>query len=165
MNSARLDVSELPTFDLLVVSELIAVSLLPAASVFVVAGSNVLFIIAMIVFMPHTAALDMLLKSSMAYDAWVQPLSLQILVVAIAYMWVRSALRAAVRADQAEEIAALQWSKAELQQREVEQKRLMEMGINELLQGLSQGVNGRETSINLKQDHSSGKLATLSICS
>ena len=153
MSSVSLDVSEFPTFDLLVISELIAVSLLPAASIFPVAISNILFIIGMVVFLPHSAALDQLLKSSMAYNALSQPIALQLVVAAIAYMWVRSALRAAVRADRAEEIAALQQSKAELQQREVEQKRLMETGINELLQGLVQGVNGRETLINLKQDH------------
>jgi hypothetical protein len=152
-STVSLDVSELPTFDLLVISELIAVSLLPAASIFPVAISNILFIVGMVVFMPHSAALDQLLKSSMAYDAISQPISLQIVVAAIAYMWVRSALRAAVRADRAEEIAALQRSKAELQQREVEQKHMMETGINELLQGLSLGVNGKETSINLRQDH------------
>ncbi len=152
-STVSLDVSELPTFDLLVISELIAVSLLPAASIFPVAISNVLFIIGMVAFMPHSAALDQLLKSSMAYNALSQPISLQLVVAAIAYMWVRSALRAAVRADRAEEIAALQQSKAELQQREVEQKRLMDTGINELLKGLTLGVNGQDTSINLKQDH------------
>ena len=153
MASVSLDVSELPTFDLLVVSELIAASLLPTISIFPVAISNVLFILGMVAFMPHTAALNLLLKSPMAYDALAQPISLQLVVAAITYMWVRSALRAAVRADRAEEIAALQQSKAELQQREIEQKHLMETGINELLNGLVQGVNGRETLINLKQDH------------
>lgn len=152
-STVSLDVSEFPTFDLLVISELIAVSLLPAASIFPVAISNILFIIGMIVFLPHSAALDQLLKSSMAYNAVSQPISLQIVVAAIAYMWVRSALRAAVRADRAEEIAALQQAKTELQQREVEQKHLMDMGINELLQGLTLGVNGQDTSINLRQDH------------
>jgi hypothetical protein len=152
-STAKLDVSELPTFDLLVVSELIAASLLAPASIFIVAVSNVLFIIGMVTFMPHTAELDMLLKSSMAYNTLSQPIILQIVVAAITYMWVSSALRAALRADRAEEIAALQQAKAMLQEREVEQKRLIETGVNELLQGLSQGVNGKETTINLKQDH------------
>src|SRR5579859_1772095 len=40
-----LDVGELPVFDVLLVSELIAVSLLPALMVFPVAISNILFII------------------------------------------------------------------------------------------------------------------------
>ncbi|GCE18301.1 hypothetical protein KDK_21010 [Dictyobacter kobayashii] len=153
MSSASLDVSELPTFDLLVISELIAASLLPTRSIFVVAFSNILFIVGMIVLMPHTAALDMLLHSSMAYDAISQPIILQVVIAAITYMWVSSALRAAVRADRAEEIAALQQSKALLQEREIEQKHLIETGVNELLQGLTQGVNGKETAINLRQDH------------
>lgn len=91
-STVSLDVSELPTFDLLVISELIAASLLPTASLFPVAISNILFIIGMVAFLPHTAALNLLLKSPMAYNALSQPISLQLVVAAITFMWVRSAL-------------------------------------------------------------------------
>jgi len=148
-----LDTSSLPVFDLLVVSELIAASLLPTASIFPVAISNILFIIGMITFMPHSPELTMALHSNMAYDMIMQPISLQIVVAAITYMWVRSALRAAARADRAEEVAELQQVKASLQQREIEQKRLLDGGIHELLQALVQASNGRVSRINLSQDH------------
>jgi hypothetical protein len=153
MMSNGLDVTDLPVFDLLVVSELIAVSLLPAASIFPVAASNIVFIIGMIVFTPHTAALKALLGSSMGYNAIAQPITLQIVVAVIAYIWVHSALRAAARADRAEEISELQSHKAMLQQREVEQKLLLDVGMKELLHALVQAANGQITRINLQQDN------------
>lgn len=148
-----LDVSSLPVFDLLVVSELIAASLLPTISIFPVAGSNILFIVGMIVFMPPSPEFTMMMHSNMAYDMLMQPISLQIVVAAITYMWVRSALRAATRADRAEEIAELQQVKAKLQQSEIEQKRLLDVGIQELLRVLVQSSNGKVLRINLSQDH------------
>ena len=148
-----LDTSSIPVFDLLVVSELIAASLLPTASIFPVAISNILFIIGMITFMRPSPELTMALHSNMSYDIIMQPISLQIVVAAITYMWVRSALRAAARADRAEEVAELQQAKANLQQRELEQKRMLDAGIHELLQALVQASNGRMSRINLSQDH------------
>ncbi len=88
-----LDVGDLPVFDVLLVSELIAVSLLPAVSVFYVGFANILFIILIIAFQPHTPALSMMLESTMGYGAVVQPISLQVVVAVISYFWVRSALR------------------------------------------------------------------------
>jgi len=148
-----LDVSSLPVFDLLVVSELIAASLLPTISIFPVAASNILFIAGMMIFMPHSPDFTMMLHSNMAYDMVMQPISLQIVVAAITYMWVRSALRAAARADRAEEIAELQQVKATLQQSEIEQKRLLDAGIQELLRALVQSSNGKILRISLSQDH------------
>jgi hypothetical protein len=112
----------------------IAVSLLPAASVFAVAASNIAFIIADLAFQPRTADLNMVLASNMGYNAIVQPISLQIVVAVIAFIWVRSAMRAIARADRAEEIA-------ELRGREVEQKMRLNSGVecisqeNKLLRG------------------------------
>lgn len=93
-----LDVSDLPVFDVLLVSLLIAVSLLPAISVFPVALSNILFIGAVIMLQPHTMEMSMVLNSNMAYDTLIQPVSLQIVVAVVSYIWVRNALRAIARA-------------------------------------------------------------------
>lgn len=78
-----LDASDLPVFDVLIVSELIAVSLLPAVSVFPVALSNILFILAVLALMPRTPALNMMLASDMAYNTIIQPVSLQIVVAVV----------------------------------------------------------------------------------
>ncbi len=149
-----LDVGDLPVFDVLLVSELIAVSLLPAISVFPVALSNILFIIAVIGLMPHTMNLNMMLESNMAYNTLVQPVSLQIVVAVVSYVWVRSALRAIARADRAEEIARLQRREAELMNREVERIRQLNAGSEHLLQVLVRAANGDHmVRTDLRQDH------------
>src|SRR5258708_24040672 len=108
-----LDVANLPVFDLLIISELIAVSLLPAGSVFPIALGNILFILADIGLQPHTSALTRLRASGMAYDVIVQPIGLQIIVAVATYLCVRSSLRAIARSDRAEEVAELKRRDAE----------------------------------------------------
>jgi hypothetical protein len=142
-----LDVAHLPVFDVLIVSELIAVSLLPAVSVFPIALANILFILGDIAFQPHTPALNQLLATGMAYDVVAQPVGLQIIVAVVTYLWVRSALRAITRADRAEEIA-------ELQRREAERTHQLETGIQQLLQTQVRAANGDLTArTNLSQDN------------
>jgi hypothetical protein len=142
-----LDVANLPVFDVLIVSELIAVSLLPAVSVFPIALANILFILGDIALQPHTPALNQLLATGMAYDVVAQPVGLQIIVAVATYLWVRSALRAITRADRAEEIA-------ELQRREAERTHQLETGIQQLLQTQVRAANGDLTArTNLSQDN------------
>jgi hypothetical protein len=149
-----LDVGDLPVFDVLLVSELIAVSLLPSISVFPVALSNILFILAVIALMPHTMALNMMLSSSMAYTTVAQPVSLQLVVAVVAYVWVRSALRALARADRAEEIARLQRREAELLSREVVRTQQLNAGSEHLLQVLVRAANGdHQARTHLWQGH------------
>jgi hypothetical protein len=137
-----LDVSDLPVFDVLLVSELIAVSLLPAISVFPVALGNILFTIAVLMFAPRTMELNMVLTSNMAYDTILQPIGLQIIVALVCFIWVRSALRALARADRAEEIAQLQRRETELLRREAEFNHIFTQGSDHLLEVLVRAANG-----------------------
>ena len=134
-----LDVGDLPAYDILAESELVAVSLLPAVSVFPVAAGNCLFILLDLAFERHTPALGHLLASNGVYDALARPLGLQIVVAIIAYLWVRSALTASARADRAEEIA-------ELRQREAERSCQLEAGIQQLLETQVRAANGDLTA-------------------
>jgi hypothetical protein len=149
-----LDVSNLPVFDVLLVSELIAVSLLPALSVFPVALGNIFFTIAVLMFAPRTMELNMVLTSNMAYDTILQPIGLQIIVALVCYIWVRSALRALARADRAEEIAQLQRRETELLRREAEFNHIFTQGSDHLLQVLVRAANGdHRVRSALNQDH------------
>ena len=155
-----LDVTDLPVFDILLISELIAVSLLPPPSVFVVAACNILFIGFVILVRPHAPELAMLLSSNMAYDTLSQPISLQIVVAVVSYIWVRSALKAIGRADRAEEIAELRRRETEWKQREVEQKQVLDTGIEELSTALINVANGRRmVRVQLGQEHMLWRLA------
>jgi len=141
-----LGVSDLPTFDVLIVSELIAVSLLPPISVFPVALSNIAFIVADLVFQPKTDELHMVLTSSMGFNAVAQPIGLQIVVGIVSFIWVRNALVALARADRAEEIAEMQQREAEMQRREAERQRHLDEGVQHLSQILVQAANGDRTA-------------------
>ena len=149
-----LDVSDLPVFDVLLVSELIAVSLLPAISVFPVALGNMLFTIVVLLFAPRSMDLTMVLNSNMAYNTILQPLGLQLIVAVVSYIWVRSALRALARADRAEEISQLQRREAELLRREAEFNHSLTQGSEHLLQVLVRAANGDQgVRSALTQDH------------
>jgi hypothetical protein len=129
------------------VAMLFNVSLLPPSSVFVVALSNITFILADITLQPATMDLKLVLHSNMGYSAVVQPVSLQIVVAIVSYIWVRSALNALARTDQAEEIA-------ELARREADRKRELDQGIAYLSHILVQASNGdHDVRVNLSQDN------------
>jgi len=117
----------LTMFDLLVVSELIAASLLTPASVFVIALINALMIVLDVNFQPHSMMwMQMVMTQELAYSLLARPIALYLVVAAVAYLWVRSALKALQRADRAELIA-------ELERRESEQKRQLEQEIEQIL--------------------------------
>jgi hypothetical protein len=65
-----LGVRDLPAFDVLVESELVAVLLLPAVSVFYIAAGNCLFIAGDILLQPHMPDLDQLVASPDVYNVY-----------------------------------------------------------------------------------------------
>lgn len=125
-SGGQIDLVYLPLYDLLVIGELVAVSVLQPASVFVVAAVNAIIIIADLRFQPATPALQATLAGGDGYTVVIRPVALQFIVALVAFLWVRSALSALRRADRAEEIA-------ELERREVERKAELEEGVRELL--------------------------------
>jgi hypothetical protein len=142
-----LDIGNLPIFDALIVSELIAVFLLPAESVLLVAMTNVLFTFVDITFQPHTMALERFLASGMGYTALAHPVSLQIVVAVVTYIWVRSTQHAIARADNAEEIAALQ-------KREADRKLQLDSDIERMSRVLVRAANGdRSARVDLSRDN------------
>lgn len=139
--TGNIGVSALPLFDLMILSELIAVSLLPARWVFIVAGVNSVFAWFALIFLPHAADLAQLLSKG-SYAVVLNPILLYLLVAVVTYLWVRSASQAIERADRAEEIAALEQREIERQQQEIQQKQQVEMGIQQILQTHVQVANG-----------------------
>ncbi|HEV7235229.1 MAG TPA: hypothetical protein VGN15_03545 [Ktedonobacteraceae bacterium] len=122
-----LDPLFLSMFDLLVVAELIAASLLTPISVFGVALLNSILIIIDINLQPRSMMwMQMVLSQQLAYSLLARPIALYVVVAAVAYLWVNSALNALQRADRAELIA-------ELERRENEQKQHLEQEIEQIL--------------------------------
>ncbi len=129
-----LTVFALPLFDLLVLGELLAVSLLPEGVVFLTAFVNVLFIGAMFLLLPKTPEFAAVLQSASAVDALARPIAIQIMVAVVTFLWVRSARRALERADRATTIAALEHSLAEQGKLIAQQKEQLERGIQQIIE-------------------------------
>lgn len=132
--SGMLDMNGFLTFDLLVFSELLAVSLLPPGSVFFVAALNIGCIWGDILLQAHAPDLEHLWRV-MSYTLLVRPIALQVVVAVVTYLWVRGALRAFKRVDRIEEVERLQLALAE-------QKRDLEVGIQQIQGALVEAANG-----------------------
>jgi hypothetical protein len=141
-STAGLTVFALPLFDLLVLGELLAVSLLPEWTVVLAALFNICFIGGAFLLLPKTAAFAEILGSSQAIDALARPIAIQIMVAVVTYLWVRGAKRALERADRATTIAALQHQLAEQNRTAAEQKRLLEQSIQLIVETHTRVANG-----------------------
>src|SRR5579862_171987 len=133
----RLNANSLLTLDLLVITELIAATILPPVSALVVAAINSAMIAGVIFLAPAAASFTALVAASPGgvVPIVVRSVALQILVAAVAYLWVRGALLALRRADRAEEIAILE-------RREIERTHEIEEGVRQLQSSLVQLANG-----------------------
>lgn len=136
--SAGLSTGALKIFYLVILTELIAVSLLPPKSVFLVMLGNGLFTWAAITFQNRAADLNITTLSSY-YNVLTTPLALQIIVAIVTYLWVQGATQAIARAEQ---VAELERTLAERDRAAAEQKEQLELGIQHILQTHIQAANG-----------------------
>ncbi len=138
-----LSVYNLPTLDMLVLPELLAVSLLSASSIFIVALLNSFFIwIALNTsFIPHASDLQTLLHQ-VGYNLLARPIIIQILVAIVTFLWVRSTQHAIARADRAEVIARLEHAIAQQEHKSAQEKRQLEASIMQIVQVHTQIANG-----------------------
>jgi hypothetical protein len=139
-----LTLDSLPGYDLLAIGVIVAASVLPAASAFVVAAFNST-IICLDFFLQKPAndltadiqSIGSNLQGSLALIA--RPIALQLIIAVVAYLWARGIENAIRRADRAEEIATLEHSIAE-------QKRQLDIGIQQILQTHIRAANGDFTA-------------------
>jgi hypothetical protein len=145
------DINNLPLYDLLIIAELFAASLLPPPYIFVTALLNILFICGHLLLQRNFPGLDTSsLKSYLHvqfYAALARPASLEIIVGVVIYLWVRSTSQAIARADRAEMIARLEHELAA-------QKKQLETGIQLILQTHAEVANGNLSARTpLTQEH------------
>lgn len=133
----RLDTMYLPALDLYLVSVLVTASLMPPAFMFLASMVNGFIIVAELLFVPRTVALDQALAFS-PYLIYIRPIALQFIVALVAYAWMRSMLDSARRADQAERLATLERISAE-------RSRRLEEDVQTLLAVHVQVANGNFT--------------------
>jgi hypothetical protein len=138
--SLGLTMGQLPNYDLLAVTVVIAASVLPRASTFLVAALSSALIVTDYLLRPHNANLiaDAALYSSVTQQAvslLVRPIALNLILAVVAYLWVRGTDRAIRRADRAEELAVLE-------ERELERAQILEEGVRYVRQTISRWAHG-----------------------
>ena len=133
-----LGLGELPLLDLTLQAAFVTASLLPPGRVFLVALINILFFLVVLNLGPINPALAVLFKINGSRVLSI-PITLQIIVAIVTYLWASSTNNAIKRADRAEEIVALE-------QREIEQKRQLEIGIQNILHTHVEVANGNFTA-------------------
>lgn len=130
-----LDTIYLPAYDLLAIAVLIGVSILPRGAAFLIAAINVAAIVADFFLQTKVGDLAHQYQQEGALSLLARPIALQIIVAAVAYLWVRGTEDAIRRADRAEEIAAMEHAT-------VEQKRQLDYGIQLILDTHVRAANG-----------------------
>jgi len=137
-----LTTNTLPILDIIVVEPtLVALALLPPASVFILAFINASVIGLLFYFMPHSADLAQIMQFD-GYEVITRPLYLLIFVVGVIYPVMRSVLRAIALGDRAKEIAKVQHDQAEREARIASEKKLLDQGIAQMVESLTQAANG-----------------------
>jgi hypothetical protein len=138
--------SALPIFGLLVLPLMCAVSFLPPWWVFVVAAGNCLFTLYVLIFMPSSGELHEVLK--VAFPGVVTPILLsQGIVSIVAFLWVRGARLALLRADRAEEIAKLEAIEIKRQEEQLAISKQIEEGIHQIITTMNAVVARNDFSI------------------
>ncbi|GHO61424.1 hypothetical protein KSC_003160 [Ktedonobacter sp. SOSP1-52] len=141
LGSGGLTTYALPQYDLLVQAEFVAVTLLPPGTVFLMLFLHCAFIVATIELLPHTNEFAAVLTAN-HYDLLLRPITLQIIVAIVTYLWVTSANYAIKRADRAEVVAELERREVERQQQEITLKQQLDEGIQQILQTHVEVANG-----------------------
>jgi hypothetical protein len=117
---------DLPGYDALTITVIVAASILPPASGFVVAVIDAVLVVADFALQPHAADVVTNLQLYGPVALLARPIALLIIVAVVAYLWVVGTHREIRRANRAEEVAALEHAYAE-------QRRQLEIGINQIL--------------------------------
>ena len=127
-----LNTGALPIFGLLVLPLMCAVSFLPPWWVFVVAAENCLFTLYALTFLPSSGELHEVLR--FAAPGVITPIILsQGIVSIVAFLRVRGARLALLRADRAEEIAKLEALEIKRQEEQLALSKQIEEGIQQII--------------------------------
>ncbi len=124
----------LPIYDLFVLSDIVAISLLPPSSILYVSSFHSAFMLLDIVLQPHSPDLQVLVNQT-HYTFMVRPLLIQLAVALLTYLWVRNTMKALERANKAEVIAKLEHTIAM-------QKQELDEGVQQILNTLVLAANG-----------------------
>jgi hypothetical protein len=138
----ELDPAFVPVFCALVVTVILAGSLMPPIFALVVALMNCVIITLVTQFQLHTPYYDQMVNTGGRSLVFVLPIALQIIVGVVIYVIMTNLITTIRRADRAEEIVALQKEIVDHQRRRVQDQQQLEEGIAMLAQIYNAVANG-----------------------
>lgn len=154
LSSSPLDLNNIPLYDIFVIGELIAVSVLPVRGVFLLAILDSLFIIGDLLYQPHSQALAAILHQQFVLVV-ARPVIIQISVAAVLALWVSSTTRANERANRAEMVATVEHALAEQHAIAEQEKQELETSIQQLIQA---HVDATNAQVNARIPYPSAKV-------
>ncbi len=135
------DETTLQGYGMYVIVELLAVSLLPLRTIFLVAAMSTIAILGTFFYVPHTMALDKDLHDRLLIII-ARPVGTLFLVAGVAYILASTMVKAIERAGRAEFIAQLQHEIAQQEHVIAQQKHELDAGIQQILQTHVAVANG-----------------------
>ena len=145
---------DLPGYDVLTVTVVVAASILPAASAFFVAFINAALVVLDFAVQPHAADIVTNTQLYGAVGLLARPVALLFIVAIVGYLWVRGTHREVQRADRAEGMAALEHAYAQ-------QRQQLEIGVQQILATHVRIANGDYNArAPLSQDHALWQIAS-----
>ncbi len=136
------DPTSLQLYDLFIIGELLAVSLLPIRAIVIVALLNSAFIWVDLITHPLSKGLADALQTQFI-PALVRPIGLQFIVAGVVFLFVSSAAKAIERANRAEMVATLEHIVAEQRAVSEQEKQSLEESIQQLVQAHVNASNGQ----------------------
>ena len=137
----QLAYQNLRSMDVIAESVLVVVAFFPPRSVFIIAGVNTLGILLWTCFGPHNPDIALALQTN-AYSLFYPPISLEIFLAILIYLWANSALKAISDLDVSERMVELERREIERQSQEITLKNQLEEGVQLMLQTHVKAANG-----------------------
>ena len=144
-NASGLTIVSLLLFNGLALSELFIASLLPGTWIFLATLINSLFIVTTFMMIPETTEVAKIMQTK-SYVVMMCLVVLHVVISGVVWLWSHNAAQANERADQVERIAALQQALAEQEHAIVQQKRILDNSIGQIMCTHVQVANGNLTA-------------------
>jgi hypothetical protein len=148
-----LTLNNLYRLDFTIIPDILALAFFSANILFLIFSITALQAWILITYAHHDQILAHILQTD-PFQIFSHIYALQLITVAVLYLWARSTEHAIMRADRAEEIATFERREKEQHEKELEQKRQLDAGIQQILQTHVAVANGDFTArAPLNQDH------------
>ncbi|MBO0790719.1 MAG: hypothetical protein J2P36_07195, partial [Ktedonobacteraceae bacterium] len=144
LTSWPFDTSNLQLYELFVLSEIMALTLVSPRGMLLMGACNILFILFDLLLQPHTRALDHDLQIQFA-AIMIMPISIQLMVAAVVSWYASNQLKTIQQANRAEMAARLEHQQVE-QSKKVEQEKLaLQQQIEQIVATHAQSMNTHST--------------------